>query len=65
MKLKSLMILVLLVSGCVTDQKSSLDALADATRPLRADLAACVAEGEGDCAVEAQALISTLDSAFN
>ena len=50
--------------GCNPATPNSADALADATRGQRADLAACVAAG-GNCVLETQALIATLDAGFN
>ncbi len=57
------MTLTLLVAGCSPATQTGVDALADATREKRAALAACVAAG-GNCVLETQALIATLDAGF-
>lgn len=59
------MILILAAAGCSPATPTSLDALADATRQLRADhAAALVVDGGPRSVATGQALIATLDAAF-
>lgn len=58
-------ILLMLVSACATATPGSLDALADATRRPRADLAAALAQTPDDrVAVAGANLIEILDAGF-
>lgn len=62
---RSILTLMLLVSACAPAIPGSLEALADATRKPRADLAAAVAETTDDrVAVAGANLIEILDAGF-